>query len=277
MNPTTDQGGAHYYTQTGLPRYGATLREARKHNYLPSITTVLNAWPAGYLNDWIKFELLKARHNNPPDGDAAAPVIEGEDLTDAQQVYFKEIVSKSNAVRDAAAARGNEIHAGGEAMLLGKKWNRKDPSLKELNRWLEEFAEETYWTERSLVNLDLRIAGRADALIKTVGDARPMLIDFKGRSFDHGPRKGWKAKRYSKDVVQLAFYASTMIDPPRIANLYVQREGECPIEVAEYTDEERIKAFEMVRCVVAIWYHEKRYAPEVNHEEILKHMKEVQR
>jgi len=33
----------------------------------------------------------------------------------------------------------------------------------------------------------------------------------------------------------------------------------------------------MVRCVVAIWYHEKRYAPEVNHEEILKHMKEVQR
>lgn len=278
MNPITETGGAHYYTQTGLPRYGATLREARKGNYLPSITTVLNAWPAGYLNDWIKYELLKARHNNPPEGDAAAPVVEGEDLTEAQRSYFKEIVDKSNAIRDAAGARGNEIHEGGEAMLLGKKWNRKDPSLKELNRWLSEFQDgEPHWTERSLVNIDLRIAGRADALIKTVGDERPLLIDFKGRSFDYGPRKGWKAKRYSKDLVQLAFYASTMADPPRIANLYVQREGECPIEFAEYTDAEREKAFEMVRCVVAIWYHEKRYEPEINHDEILTHLEEVNR
>jgi hypothetical protein len=276
MNPITETGGAHYYTQTGAPRYGATLREARKHNYFPSITTILKAWPQGYLADWIAFELLKARHNNPPKGAAAKPVLPGEEITPEQKKYFREVLEKSHAIRDEAASRGNAIHDGGEAMLLGKKWNTKDASLQRLRAWFDEFLEgEPYWTERSLTNIDLKIAGRADGLIKTKGDERPLLLDFKGRGFDHGPRKGWKAKRYSKDLVQLAFYASTMTDPPRIANLYIHREGECPVEFAEYTDEEREKAFEMVRHIVAIWYFEKRYSPKINHEEIIRHMEAV--
>ena len=275
-NPIIETGGCHYYTQTGLPRYGATLREARKENYLPSITTILKAWPAGYLADWIAFELLKARHNNPPTGDEGAPVVPGEELTDAQRDYFKVILDKSNAIRDAAGDRGNEIHAGGEAMLLGKKWNKKDSSLVHLRDWFDENLDgKPYWTERSLVNIDLKIAGRADALIKTKGDERPLLIDFKGRGFDHGPRKGWRAKRYSKDLIQLAFYASTMLDPPRIANLYIHREGECPVEFVEYSDEAREQAFEMVRHVVGIWYYEKKYDPDINVDEILEHLERV--
>ena len=275
MNPITETGGAHYYTQTGAARYGATLREARKHNYLPSITTVLQEWPQRSLYNWIAFELLKARHNNPPQGDEAAPVLPGEELSDAQVNYFREVQKKSNAIRDEAAERGNAIHAAAEAMLLKKKWDTSDPALVHLRTWIDENVEEVFWTERALVNLDLKIAGRADALIKTKGDERPMLIDFKGRGFDHGPRKGWRAKRYSKDVVQLAFYASTMTDPPRIANVYVNREGECPVELAEYTDAEREKAFDMARYVTSIWYYEKKYLPEINHDEIIAHMEAV--
>ena len=154
MNPITDTGGAHYYTQTGLPRYGATLREARKENYLPSITTILKAWPAGFLHDWVAFEILKARHNNAPVGDAAAPVLPGEDLTKAQKEYFAHVVSKSNAIRDEAAARGNLIHDGAEAMLLGKKWDTSDPSLVALRAWFDEHVDEVYWTEKNLVNLE---------------------------------------------------------------------------------------------------------------------------
>lgn len=275
MNPITETGGSHYYTQTGAPRYGATLREARKHNYFPSITTVLKAWPAGYLNDWIKNELLKARHNNPPDGDAAAPVVDGEELSDAQRDYFRTVVEISNAIRDEAADRGNEIHDGAEAMLCGQNWNKDDASLNHLRAWFDDNLEEVYWTERSLVSLDLRLAGRADALIKTKDDERPLLIDFKGRGFDHGPRKGWKAKRYNKDIVQLAFYASTMTDPPRIANLYVHREGACPVEVAEYTDDQREEAFKMCGHVTAIWYYDKKYSPEINHDELVAHFSSV--
>ena len=66
-----------------------------------------------------------------------------------------------------------------------------------------------------------------------------------------------------------------MTDPPRIANIYVHREGECPVEFAEYSDDERVKAFEMVAHVTAIWFYEKRYAPAINHEEIIAHMEQV--
>ncbi len=273
MNPITETGGAHYYAQTGDPRYGATLREARKENYFPSITTILGSWPSGYLADWITFEVLKARHNNPPKGAAKKKVITGEDLTEEQQEYFKKIVDISHTVRDDARDRGNEIHEGGEAMLLGKPWNKKDESLNHLWKWFKDNLDgPPYWTERSLVNLDLRVAGRADGLIRTKGDERPLLIDFKGRKFDHGPRKGWRAKRYAKDLIQLAFYASTMPDPPRIANIYIHREAHCPVEVAEYTDAERDAAFEMVKHVAAIWFYDKKYHPEVNHEDILAHL-----
>jgi hypothetical protein len=66
-----------------------------------------------------------------------------------------------------------------------------------------------------------------------------------------------------------------MIDPPRIANLYIHREGECPVEFAEYTDDEREEGLEMCRHIAAIWYHEKKYDPAINHAEILEHLERV--
>ncbi len=275
MTTIIDDGGSHYYTQTGAPRYGATLREARKHNYFPSITTVLKDWPAGFLREWIRNEERKAQHNNPPEGEAAEPIVDGEKMTDAQRDHFQRIQGISTAIRDEAADRGNELHDGAEAMLCGREWNTDDVSLKHLRQWLDVNLEEVYWTERSLVSLDLRLAGRADALIKTKGDERPLLIDFKGRGFDHGPRKGWKAKKYDKDIVQLAFYASTMTDPPRIANLYIHRDGACPVEVAEYTDDQRKDAFRMCEHATAIWFYVKKYSPEINHDELVAHFSSV--
>lgn len=277
MNPFIESGGSHYYTQTGLPRYGATLREARKHNLFPSITEILgDAWPKGYLTEWIIGEHVKARHNNPPTGDARAPVVPGEDPNEARDVYFSEIAKLANAVRDAAGARGNVIHDGAEAMLLGKKWDKADPSLARLWVWVEEEVEDVYWTEQSRGNLEMRIAGRADALIKTKGRERPLLIDYKGRKFDHGPRKGWTAKRYKRDLIQLAFYASTLPDPPRIANVYIHREGECPVEVAEYSDKEREKGLEMCRHVAAIWFYRKNYWPAIDHDGIIAHLEAME-
>jgi len=275
MTTIIDDGGSHYYTQTGAPRYGATLREARKHNYFPSITTILKEWPSGFLQEWIRNEERKAQHNNPPEGAAAEPLVDGEKMTDAQRDHFKRIQGISTAIRDEAADRGNEIHDGAEAMLCGRKWNEDDASLNHLRAWFDDNLEEVYWTERSLVSLDLRLAGRADALIKTKDDERPLLIDFKGRGFDHGPRKGWKAKKYDKDLVQLSFYASTMTDPPRIANLYIHRDGACPVEVAEYTDDQREEAFGMCEHATAIWFYVKKYSPEINHDELVAHFSSV--
>lgn len=270
MNPLSDKDGAHWYTQLGDARYGANLREARTHDYFPSITTILQVWPTGYLNDWAAFEKVKARHNNPPEGEARKPVLPGVKLTEAQEIYFQKIRDIGNEVRDKAGKRGNEIHDGAEAILLEREWDKNDLSLQRVKHWFDDHLEgKPYWTEKNLVNLNLKVAGRADALIATKQNERPLLIDYKGRKFEHGPRKGWRAKRQATDLIQLAFYASTMVDPPRIANLYIHREGECPVEFVEYSDEERQKALVICGHVAAIWFYAKNYYPDVDHEGLL--------
>ena len=45
-------GGGHWYTADGTPRYEATLRDARKENLLPSPTSILSIIHADGLERW---------------------------------------------------------------------------------------------------------------------------------------------------------------------------------------------------------------------------------
>ena len=122
MNPFRDDGGSHWYSQTGEPRYqtpiatgarkgemrSTTLRDARKENLLPSITTVLKAYPKAALDAWIIEQAVLARHNYaPPDEETAAPLEAMNEATEAQKIYFGHVKTLANHKRDEAAARGN--------------------------------------------------------------------------------------------------------------------------------------------------------------------------
>ena len=272
-NPFQTEEAEHWYTQTGAPRYEANLRIARKENLLPSITTTLKIYPKASLDRWIKEQGILARHNNPPPPEAEGNVEKVSEASDAHKIYFRHIEDLSNQIRDRAGDRGNDIHAGIEAMLLGKKWDETDPHLIAVRAWLDENLETVHFTEKSVVDLELGVGGRLDACVQLKDSLRPIILDYKGRGFDHGPRKGWKAARRKTDLIQLAFYAHTMADPPRIANLYVaNNQAEGIIEFVEYSDDERIEAIEVLKHLVAVWRYEKKYRPVIDHEAVLEYL-----
>lgn len=287
MNPFRDEGGSHYYRQTGEPAYetpiatGArkgemrptTLRDARKENLFPSITTCLKGYPKAALDAWILEQAVLARHNYPPPDDAAGPIESMATATEAQKIYLGHVKTLANAKRDAAAARGNEIHHGAEAILKGEPWNDQDPHLVALNEWIGNNVAGVYFLERSVVNLELKVAGRLDACVELVDRPGVWILDYKGRGFAHTKRHGWRAKPRKTDLIQLAFYASTMDGPPRVANLYVANDSDEPrIEFKEYSPEDQAEALEALRHVVKVWQYESGYAPQVDPDAILEAM-----
>jgi len=284
-------GGSHYYTQTGAPRYtmeiksgkrkgehrNTSLADARKAGWLPSITTVLGSYPKDRLDEWIKEQAVLARHNNPPPEEAAAPIEKLSDCDEAQKVYFQWIAKLANKIRDEKGARGTYLHDGCEAILKGEPWNEDDAALVALAGWLKENVEEVYFLERSVVNIELGVAGRLDACVKVKGKTTPRILDYKGRGFGHTKARGWEAKRRKSDLLQLAFYASTQADLPVVANLYIANDRDEPLlDYVEYDEDEREAAFDALRHVVKVWQYDNNYRPQIDHDEILEHLEAAQ-
>jgi len=112
------QESNHWYDQAGKPRYtiigkngkerATTLRDAREHNYFPSVTTILGVAAKPALENWkIDQALMSA---------LTLPRIEGESLDDFMSRAKKD--SKDQAIK--AAERGTAIHADVESGFSGE-------------------------------------------------------------------------------------------------------------------------------------------------------------
>lgn len=279
------EGGGHWYTQTGESKHhtqyatgarkgewrNTTLRDARKDNLLPSVTTVLGAYPKGNLDRWIKEQVVIAMHNNPPSGPAAAPITSLKDADEAQMNYFSYIDKLSNKRRDEAAARGTFLHDNVEAMILGKPWDESDAHLQTVKEWMDKNLAEVHFTEKNVVDLELKIAGRLDACLILQDDPRPIIVDYKGRGFND-LKRGPEPKQYKTDMMQLAFYAKAT-EVERIANLYIANDREQPlIYFYEYTPEQMQEAYEAFKHLVHIWQYDHSYEPEIEVKKLMKHM-----
>ena len=107
----TEESG-HWYTRTGDPAYetngrGTTLRDARKLNLLPSVTTVLGVLAKPALTSWlVRQGILAALTGTRQDG-------EGDDA------YIARVTADSRAQSKAAADEGSRIHDACERHVKG--------------------------------------------------------------------------------------------------------------------------------------------------------------
>jgi hypothetical protein len=270
----SDSGG-HWYTGDGEERHTTvnktgpnkgkvrktTLRDARKNNFYPSITSILKDYPKGSLDKWIKEQVMLAMHNNPPNGPAAMACHSFKNATEAQTNYFRYIDDLSNVKRDEAAKRGTYIHNNIENMLLGKDWDDRDIHLCAVKTWMDANVKEYKDLEISVVNHKLGVAGRMDASVY-LKDGSLIVLDFKGRGFSEAKNGKLTVKRYKTDPMQLAFYAKT-VGINRIANLYVANDRPEPmIDFYEYSEEEVDAAWEALQHFVKVWQYEHNYKPE---------------
>ena len=102
----SEQG--HWYTKDGEPCYeveaakggmrATTLRDARKMDLVPSVTTILKVMSNQGLNVWLKNNLLMAA--------ATLPRLDGESADD----WIKRVEADSKEQSQAAASLGTSIH-----------------------------------------------------------------------------------------------------------------------------------------------------------------------
>ena len=257
------ESDAHWYTLAAQPMHEAGLRDARKLNLLPSITTVLKELSATGLEIWKQNQLLTAQHENPRH--------ESEPLDD----YFRRVVAISREVVTEAADRGTAIHDAAERALKGEAVDAGgDELVAVVVEWVKANIPNVIATERVVVSLGMGLAGRMDCLAE-LKDLGPVVIDFKTRKFKEYKRTGWRAGWYDKDILQLAFYASCVPGGARVANVGINTHPDAPIGAEHSIDfnlwpeNEQAEALEIVRSVVRVWQWRHKYRPEVTVENII--------
>ena len=105
----------HWYTKEGQPAYtvigangkerATTLRDARKENLVPSVTTILKVANNPVLNQWIQKQVLLAA--------LTLPRLEGEN----DESFIARVMEDSKQQGRDAADLGTAIHASIQAFL----------------------------------------------------------------------------------------------------------------------------------------------------------------
>jgi len=252
---------AHWYTRTGLPQYtvkakdgsdrATTLRDARKFELLPSVTTVMKVAAMPALEAWKQEQMLLAA--------LTLPRVEGE----TEKQLIERIVHDSKETGRKAADRGTEMHEAIEKWLGGKKPDKHESiAVAYENRIYEHFELPKYpsdiarvmtWQIERSFSHELGYGGKCDAYVSPSTVAKTgIVLDTKTKEFAAGD----KVPAYEEQLMQLAAYRHGLGMPKaRCANVFVSALPECAglIHIHEWTEEELQRGFEMFKCLLSYW------------------------
>ena len=245
--------GDHYYWPEGRPAYGVDLRTAKKQGLYPSPTTVLKIQHNAGLQYWLDQQLLKASFENPP--------AEGE----TARAYEKRIRLIAGETGREAARVGTEIHDGIERFLNGGDLETTPEALRYFGGWADEAIADCDWTERVLVNHELGVAGKCDALVTFKGETAletgsdPVIVDWKSQRVKKTRSRNPvnRPNFYSKWAMQLAFYASCLSPQPPVVTVVLNtNETEKPY-LKVWSQEEQADAYAAFCHALELWRFDK--------------------
>lgn len=242
------EGGHFYDSITGEPRYtvianngverDSTLRDARKHGWVPGSTTIIGCAYRYGLVKWQAEQLLMAGLTLPRLAD------------EPESDWLKRVWADSKEQVKKAAERGTEIHGALECHFAGRPYNA------ELRPWVEgvddllrrELGEQEWKAEKSYAH-PLGYGGKADLHSANV------LIDFKGKESKE------KFALYDEHAQQLAAGAHGLgIPDARCGIVFFDRE-------TPYSELHMVKAEDLARgwtifcALLAYWKAANRYDP----------------
>lgn len=235
---------AHWYDQQGEPRYEATLREARKENLLPSITTVLGLLNKPALINWkIEQGILSALTLPRPEG-----------ITDDE--FAKLIVADAEETSKKAAQKGTDIHKAVEEYLTDR--SRELPEY--IRTWIDDNIEQSIEVEASKANIEYGYGGRIDCLCRTIY-GKIALIDFKTQTAKNDKLSFWPDWCY-----QLAAQYYCYLPRYKIGNHHVDRicsvviGTNCElVDMKEWTMEEIERGWLMFYHLLQCWRLDKKF------------------
>jgi hypothetical protein len=235
----------HWYDRAGTPAYtvtakngeqrATTLRDARKLNLVPSVTTILSVAAKPALEAWKLNQMMLAC--------LTLPKVDGE----TEEQFIERIVKDSKEQAKKAAERGTIIHGALESFFEGvyladfmDYQNGVDKGL------LDTFGTPTWATEKSFAH-ELGFGGKVDLHSK---DGDGMVVDFKTKEF----KDPSKVDAYDDQLLQLAAYRVGLgIPKARCANVYVSVTDPGLVKVIEWSEEELQRGWAMFQALLTYW------------------------
>lgn len=228
---------SHWYTKDGLPCFevpkkdglgtrSVTIKDARKLNLLPSVTTVLSILEKPQLTIWKQEMAILAS--------LTLPRVEGESDDD----FAKRVVIDAKQISKDAMSLGTRIHTSlemyfnSQSQLDQDAWEYVHPVVV----WIENNIDKSkpFEVEKRLASKELGFAGRTD-LICYLKDGRKAMIDWKSK----GTKEQYQHKMsfYNEECWQLSAY-SMIEEVDCLINIGISTGKAGVIEVKEWTPEE---------------------------------------
>lgn len=231
----------HWYKRDGTPAYtqpnkskpgetrNTTIRDARKLDLVPSVTTVLNVAAKPGLEAWKRNQVLMSA--------LTLPKIEGEGLSE-----FSERIKldAEQQVKD-AMDEGTRIHGIIESYFESGD-NANDPSVKAVADILKKtFGEQDWLSEKSFASPD-GFGGKIDL------HSNEVVVDYKTKEFTEQDMK--KPFTYDEHILQLSAYRKGLGLPnAKIANVFVSRTVPGLVKLEVHDDD----YWDRFKCLLDYW------------------------
>jgi hypothetical protein len=228
----------HWYRKSdGSPMYtivgkngkerDTTLRDAREHDLVPSVTTIMRVAAAPGLDLWKQQQVLKAA--------VSVPRLENEPEED----WFSRIMKVSKETSAEAADRGTSMHNVIEDYFNKKPGDYPDYVLNTYFAIVKEFGNQKWVTEKSFAADGF--GGKVDLHCEDI------VIDFKTKEVVDD-----KTAAYDEQLMQLAAYSRGLNMPDALcANVYVDLAGN--VKVITHDPQDIEKAWQMFTHLLAFY------------------------
>ena len=238
----------HWYGQDGSPQYTVkakdgsdrptTLRDARKFNLVPSVTTILKVSAKPALDAWKNEQLLLAA--------LTLPKVDGE----TEKEFIARVVADSKETGKRAAEAGTRIHEEIESHFAGQKSQR---GIKVEEALFDHFKLDPFqpWLVERSFSCDLGFGGKVDLYCKP-DKVAPYGIVADVKTKDFSPDD--KVEAYDEHLMQLAAYRYGLgIPNARCANVFVSRTHEGLVKIIEWSEEDLKRGWEMFDHLLSFW------------------------
>jgi len=255
--------GSHWYQidANGLvqPCHDIGLREARKLNAFPSITTILKERANPALETWKQNQLFDAITNNK------------KKRNESEEEYRQRISDIASKTGKDAADFGTRLHDALDQFPQMTIDTELAPYVEKFAPSYHKHVKHRIASEIMLVDKDIGVAGRTDLVAETY-EWGPAIIDYKTSKFKGGKASFWDSYR-----IQLAFYAKTyqktmgLKQPPAIINVGINSLEPTEPQWKVYTVDEQNTAYAEFLATAFLWFSTKKYWPTNNNQRWIAH------
>jgi hypothetical protein len=236
----------HWYNLDGSPQYtvtakdgsqrSTTLRDARKMNLVPSVTTIMSCAAKPGLEAWKLNQMLLAALTLPRAPD------------EPEDAYVKRIVADSKEQAKQAAERGTAVHTALESWYEGVMHAEYvEHQMAVAEEVKNVFGDLNWATEKSFAH-KFGFGGKVDLHSK---DGQGVVLDFKTKEFSDPA----KVDAFDENCMQLSAYRVGLeIPQARCANVFVSVTAPGLVVIKEWTQHELQRGWEMFNALRMYWF-----------------------